>query len=126
MNDFNLTKTCSVCGGDGIRQVWGGAVDPVTGDPVPPGDQACPACNAGRALLGVLEKPSNVFESYLILEELDATEYSALTDAQKAGIDTLLCCGFVDLNVGKAGRVRLVNWFGAGSTTIANLTALLV
>ena len=69
--------------------------------------------------------PTNVFDSYVILEELDATEYNALSDSQKAGIDTLLCCSKVDLREGKVGRVRLWNWFGAESTTVANLTALL-
>lgn len=87
----------------------------------------CPVCEAlGKMSLEWVETcEDNVFESHIILEELDVTEYNALTDAQKAGINMLLCCGFVDLNVGKAGRVRLVNWFGAGSTTVANLTALL-
>lgn len=69
--------------------------------------------------------PTNVFYSYMILEELDATEHNALTDTQKDGVLHLLACGKVDLNTGKAGRVRLWNWFGAESTTVANLTALL-
>ena len=69
--------------------------------------------------------PANVFHSYEILECLDATEHAGLTTAQKDGVLHLLACGLVDLNDGKAGRVRLRNWFGAESTTVANLTALL-
>lgn len=69
--------------------------------------------------------PVNVFDSYLVLEELNATEYNALTDAQKDGVLHILACGKVDLNTGKVGRVRLWNWFGVESTTVANLTALL-
>ena len=69
--------------------------------------------------------PDNVFESYLVLECLDATEHNALTDPQKDGVLHLLACGKVDLNDGKAGKTRLWNWFGAESTTVANLTALL-
>jgi len=69
--------------------------------------------------------PTNVFQSYEILEAMDTTEYNALTDTQKDGVKILLSCGRVDLNVGKAGRVRLLNWFGAQSTTITNLAALL-
>jgi len=72
-----------------------------------------------------LDHGVNVFCSYMILEELDTTEYNALTDEQKDGVKTLLSCGLVDLNDGKAGRVRFWNWFGAESTTVANLTALL-
>ena len=66
-----------------------------------------------------------VFWSYKVLECLDTTEHAALTDAQKNGILHILACGKVDLNEGKAGRVRLWNWFDAESTTVANLTALL-
>ena len=69
--------------------------------------------------------PGNVFRSYLILEALDATEYNALTAAQKDGVRIILSCGLVDLNDGKAGKVRLWSLFGEESTTVANLTALL-
>ena len=68
---------------------------------------------------------ANIFYSHEILEELDSTEYNALGAAAKDGVNMLLTCGFVDLNDGKAGKVRLWNWFGAESTTVANLTALM-
>ena len=97
------------------------------------GNQICIACFGSGALplsgmnlylsgnfIGI-----NVFHSYQILECLDATEHNALTDAQKDGVLHLLACGLVDLNDGKAGKVRLWNWFGAESTTVANLTALI-
>jgi len=77
------------------------------------------------ALLTNTMMPDNVFRSYEVLECLDATEHAALTDTQKDGVLHLLACGRVDLNDGKAGRVRLWNWFGAESTTVANLTALI-
>ena len=70
--------------------------------------------------------PTNVFYSHEILECLDPTEHNALTDAQKEGILLILACGQVNLNVGKVGRTRLLSWFGAESTTVANLTAILV
>jgi hypothetical protein len=104
----------------------------------------CPICN-GTKIRNVLETPtpclsceetgyfewgkkvvdSDVFNSYEVLECLDATEHNALTDAQKDGVSQILSCGLVDLNEGKVGRVRLWNWFGAESTTVASLTALL-
>jgi len=70
-------------------------------------------------------KKTNVFDSYEVLEAIVPAEYNALTDDQKAGVDLLLACGKIDLNIGKAGRTRLLAWFGGGSTTIANLTAML-
>jgi hypothetical protein len=69
--------------------------------------------------------PINLFYSYQVLEVLDATEHNGLTDAQKDGVLCILACGLIDLNDGKASRTRLWNWFGAESTTVANLTALL-
>jgi hypothetical protein len=76
-------------------------------------------------LYGKITFGANVFHSHVVLECLDATEYNALTDAEKDGVKTLLSCGLVDLNDGKAGKVRLWSWFGAESTTVANLTALI-
>ena len=78
-----------------------------------------------RSKLEDLGLVANVFASYKVLECLDATEHAALTDTQKDGVLHLLACGRVDLNDGKAGKVRLWNWFGAESTTVANLTALI-
>jgi len=94
-----------------------------------PGDVGvipCSACNyEGYREVFQIDDPVNVFGSYEILEELDPTEHNALTATKKNGILILLACGKVDLNDGKAGKVRLWNWFGAESTTVANLTALL-
>ena len=69
--------------------------------------------------------PGNVFRSYQVLECLDETEYDALSDSNKASLQFLLQCSMVDLNDGKAGRVRLWNWFGAESITVAALQALI-
>lgn len=77
------------------------------------------------AVLTNTTMPDNVFRSYQVLECLDATEHSALTDTQKDGVLHILACGWVDLNDGKAGKVRLWSWFGAESDTVANLTALM-
>jgi hypothetical protein len=85
----------------------------------------CNRCDVnGYVHWGKLEI-DNIIHSYKILECLDATEHNALTDTQKDGVSQILSCGLVDLNDGKVGRVRLWNWFGAESTTVASLTALL-
>ena len=115
----DIRKICEICRGDGVIP----STD-INGDPA--GNIDCSNCvPTGDNLWGTLELPTNVFDSYIILEELDATEHAALTDTQKDGVLHILACGKVDLNDGKAGKVRLWNWFGAESTTVANLTALL-
>ena len=128
--------TCPLCDGDG---------NSILESPLEGGDRPCPVCLGHGEfseihgnirgvevvalellrIIRIIQNESGVFNSYIIIEELDATEHNALTDTQKDGVLHLLACGKVDLNTGKAGRVRLWNWFGEESTTVANLTALL-
>lgn len=106
----DLYYICRSCDGDGSQNV---------NDP-------CHACaGTGKIYLGVVCLGDNIFFSHRILEALDPTEHAALTATQKDGLKILLSCGRVDLNDGKAGKVRLWNWFGGESTTVANLTAVL-
>ena len=86
----------------------------------------CDACNGSKIYVYYnIKPPTNVFYSYIILETFDATEYNELTEGQVGSIKMLLSCGLVDLNDGKAGKVTLWTFFGAESTTVASLTALL-
>ena len=116
-------RSCSVCSGTGQMELVGPFFNQIGEGPF--------RGVAGKILvdaltqLNALALPANVFRSYIVLECFDATEHAALTDTQKDGVLHLLACGLVDLNDGKAGKVRLWNWFGAESTTVANLTALL-
>ena len=116
--ELYITKICSDCRGDGSYE-----------KPGPEGDiifDPCPLCEGkGKRIIRYISLPSNIFYSHEIIEEIDVAEYAALTSTQKEGVQALLACGMVDLNIGKAGRVRLWNWFGSGSTTVTNLTALL-
>jgi hypothetical protein len=113
-------KSCSQCGGDGKIDLLDDAFKRIR-------------YSAEKRLMGyvwsnLLENttmPVGVFRSYEVLECLDATEHAALTDPQKDGVLHLLACGKIDLNDGKVGKTRLWNWFGAESTTVANLTELL-
>ena len=115
---YTIYKKCTPCDGNGTRNVGVSTEDS--------GMEDCPACNAtGKVEVGILDCGDNIFPAYKILEELDATEHAGLGAGAIAGINTMLSCGLVDLNEGKVGRVRLWNWFGAESTTVANLTALL-
>ncbi len=112
MAELEIHKHCGHCNGTGK---------------IPNDGPECHVCEGtGRVISGFIDiAGENVFHSHVVLEELDATEHAALTAAQKAGVLIILACGMVDLNDGKAGKVRLWNWFGAESTTVANLTALL-
>ena len=119
MGELTIHKDCQHCNGQG--KLPGGSSDPM--EPIGP---TCGICSGtGKIGLHYLDYGDNILHAYEILECLDATEHNALTDTQKDGVLAILACGLVDLNDGKAGRVRLWNWFGAGSTTVANLTALL-
>jgi len=114
--EIPIKKICVKCNGTTID----------TGDPnLPSDDKPCENCIEGYRDVGFSTLPTNVFYSHEVLEQLDATEHNALSDAQKEGVLHLLACGMIDLNTGKKGRVSLWNWFGAESTTVANLTALL-
>ena len=105
--------TCPTCGGSG--EIIGVGVHEIT-------QAYVEEINTKVATIALL---SNIFRSYLILECLDETEYDALSESNKTSLQFLLQCGQVDLNDGKAGKVRLWNWFGAESTTRASLIALL-
>ena len=125
-----IGQTCTTCGGDGyIGETL--CTDCFCGGSIPPVALNLIYKFMYDGIVSEIDKVdqkidiSNVFHSYQILEALDVDEYNALTATQKDGVKVLLSCGLVDLNDGKAGRVRLWNWFGAESTTVANLTALL-
>lgn len=107
---------CHRCNGTGV-------VESTTG---PPEGHTCRHCEgSGSTITGNVILDSGTFDAYQVLECLDATEHNALTDTQKDGVLHLLACGRVDLNDGKAGKTRLWNWFGAESTTVAALQALI-
>ena len=111
--EYPVGTTCPTCGGDGdVTAVGTHSIAQAYAQEI-------------NSKVAALALNVNVFHSYQIIEALDTDEYDALTDTQKDGVKVLLSCGRVDLNEGKAGRVRLWNWFGAESTTVANLTELL-
>ena len=124
LKTHDIYKMCKKCGGTGEAQEV--VVFDDEGNKTYHTPDICDNCKgAGERYWGNLTELTNIFDSYAILEAIDPTEYNALTDTKKEGVTLLLSCGKVDLNEGKAGRVRLLNWFGAGSTTVTNLTALI-
>jgi len=121
---------CALCGGDGILNEVSCSLCNGDGE-IDFGEEAfCYIKGRHKELIrgqvwGNIVRPDGVFRSYEVLECLDVTEFNALTDTKKQGTRDILSCGLVDLNDGKAGKVRLWNWFGAESTTVANLTTLI-
>jgi hypothetical protein len=117
----HIYKNCYSCDGTGIltRNV-------VVGEEPSEEEYECPTCSGeGEITSSCIHNGTDIFHSYEVLEQMDATEYNALTDAKKAGLDVLLGCGLVDLNDGKLGKTRIWAFFGEESTTVENLTALL-
>jgi hypothetical protein len=112
-----LFNRCGKCGGSGSLDTGGGGS--------PPGSADCPACGAsGYLFRGYIFSLEKIFPAYLVFEEFDDTEYAGLDDDSKLELSILLGAGHVDLNTGQRGRTRLWAIFGAGSTTVANLTTL--
>lgn len=115
-------RICSVCGGDGTRQVMtsgGGAENGGYSE------QECPSClGTGLEPFGSSYYPDGVYPTYKIVEATDDAEYAALSAANKAIYGIIVSCGTVDLSEGTAVRDKLLAMFGAGTTTRDNLAAL--
>lgn len=123
---LNSGVSCILCGGDGEIDLLDDAFHQIKNkqNKLLTGQVWSTLLTAVDDIDGKID-PSNVFRSYLILEEIDATEYDALSDAQKASFALLLQCGMVDMNTGKMGKVGLWAMFDSESTTRASLIALL-
>jgi len=65
------------------------------------------------------------FETYRIAECIDASEYNALTDGQKEKLQIILSCGFINMGEGSILRNQILTLFPDGTTTYANLMAIL-
>lgn len=119
MRKYEAKRTCHKCNGVGIwfKNTLEGdvAVDP------------CPVCNGEKYVsTGTFQFfMPGAFCSCDVYDAIDQTEYAALGDAQKAYIDNMLACGTIYLNTGSRARTILQQLFGPGTTTRANLLALI-
>jgi len=68
----------------------------------------------------------NIFHTYKILALTDASEYNALSDANKDAYRMIISCGKARLIEGADLLDKLYNMFGEGTTTRDNLEALVV
>jgi len=104
---------------------------------VPPGsgnavetqeDCTVPSCDAGWKTFDIesrIELPDGMYHSVEVFEAIDTTEYIALTTPKSQEIDTMIGAGFVNLNDGSRGKTTLWDLFPDGTTTRANLVALI-
>jgi hypothetical protein len=75
--------------------------------------------------VGATDEVSYIFPTYEISDATDATEYAALSDGNKDAYGMIISMGTVSLMDGTNTKVTLWALFGAGTTTRANLEALL-
>lgn len=121
MAEPTLPSTCPnpECGGSGY----------INNEPCPTcfGTGALPIAGIAPRTLRRLDsiKPANAYHTYQIVEATDTSEYNALSDTWKERYGAILSCGMVDLSEGTKIRIALWTMFGEGTTTRANLEALI-
>jgi DnaJ-class molecular chaperone len=111
---------CSRCNGDGIAIVIVGET---------PTEIECPTCDGAGYVLERLSRThlmaDGIVHTYEIMEATDASEYNALSDANKDAYRQIVSCGIVNLADGTALRGKMWNMFDSESTTRANIIELL-
>lgn len=86
----------------------------------------CLSCGgAGIVPGGTQVLDTSVFSTYKIMEATLASEYNALSAANKDAYRQIVSCGIVDLTDGTSIRTKLWNIFDSESTTRAALITLL-
>jgi len=72
----------------------------------------------------ITSNPSGVFDAYQVIDVMDTSEWSALSDGNKTALGLIVSCGMVNLN---DGSVKTVLWgmFDSESTTRANFITLI-
>lgn len=130
--------TCPLCDGTGLSPLEG-----LQGDP-PTNQRKCPVCygegsieeahgttkGAEIAIVTLIARlkngpAPNVFWSYQIWESTDLTEFMALSEGNKDSYRGLVRMGTVSLVDGSHSKTTLWSLFGEGTTTRANLEALI-
>jgi len=117
---FTLKRECYHCGGSGIVPIYTLPTSPPTSTDV------CPVCGGDGIIdYEYIGLPVGVFYSYQVFEATDLSEYNALNDANKGHYNILVSLGYIDLSEGSNAFNLLQNMFGPGTTTRANLLALI-
>lgn len=120
----DIVVNCWQCQGTGEESISG--LDEF-GNPIVT-QETCRKCGgSGKVTNSFLDDllPDDVFYSYIVFEATDITEYNALSSGNKTIYQLLLSFGQVNLADGSNAFGLLKDMFGPGSTTRANLLALL-
>lgn len=119
MPKARLYVICPQCHGDGTFAPSGG--------PQGSGELPCnwPGCNETGFIEFGLFAGLDCYYTYEISEATDPTEWNALSAGNKTAYATILSMGVVDLSDGTAVKSTLWALFGSGTTTRANLEALI-
>jgi hypothetical protein len=89
-------------------------------------ENPCSECGGEMtAEYGWLELPAGIYPAYEIFEHTALKEYKALEDDERAMYDLIISQGTIDMTEGGESKSELWDLFGAGSTTRANLIAML-
>ena len=118
-----IMRICTTCFGTG--KVTTRATTAPDGTPIPGVEIDCARCNGGYKELGYMQILSNLTPTCKIANCIDSGEWGGLSDAQIAGVERILSCGFVDMRDGEWARVSLWGIFGESSLTRAALISLI-
>ena len=113
MTEITIRRRCERCNGSGIFSIYGG---PQT---------TCVACGGSGKISIADFGDNNAFFTYQIIEATVASEYNALSAANKDAYRQIISCGVVDLTDGTRIRTKLWNIFDSESETRAALITLL-
>jgi hypothetical protein len=119
---MTLTIPCRKCGGTGIHRYYISV-----GESQELVEEPCDICGGdGRLEDGRLtDNIPAATRTFRVLECVAPAEYAALSAGNKSILSMILSCGIVDLSEGTFVRTLLADMFGAGTTTRANLLALI-
>ena len=65
------------------------------------------------------------FYTSVLLDNIVAAESNALSDANKDALKMIISCGMIDMQEGTSNRTKFFNLFPDGTTTYANVMAVL-
>jgi hypothetical protein len=120
MINANIKFICGRCGGTGVDAAT------LNGEGIPTSLSCVPCGGTGHMLGGILVFAPPLFYAYQVYNCVVPSEYDALSDAYKSAFLIICSMGIMDLTDGKNAKNTLWILFGEGTTTRANLAAMIV
>ena len=117
LSEISIPRKCIKCLGSGVWTDIGGS-GPIIYDP-------CPGCfGSGYQEFYKLVLPDGYYWTTDVMNCIVNSEYTALDATQKDFLRLILSLGVCNLATGSNERNLLLSMFGVGTTTRANLIAL--